>query len=428
MKRFRPPRSPESPAKPGFWTRRGVIVAGAGLGLVGVSEAQAPAMSLWPTSGPPVLRGAVIVQRRRRVEVDGESFGGGQAVLPVYGAAEFDALTRAGANLVVMSFPELWTVERPWRADPVMAITLMKQIELARAAGLYVIVALRSGPGRSDFVFHREAQGSWFPAKLIVDSLWTDAEAQAAWGEMCVDAAKRIAAMDGIAGLNIMVEPDPNVSGTNRQGGRLGAWTPAEYEAQVSRISDWKRLSGEIARKVRAAAPGLPILISPPSFARTDFLRVMGQPQVTGTVWCVHDYEPREYTHTTGNERGLLHYDEHDKTFETRLDAAKKQGAPVFLGEFGASQAAFSRHAYHRDRIAACEARGVGWAVFRWPTGDKAYEAGDPMFDVTNPDVREREASTPRTIDALRDAWGKNTARPGAASLRGRGDLRGRSG
>src|SRR5689334_17463622 len=91
-----------------IWTRRGVIAAGAGLAAM-PAAAQAGSHPLWPMSGPPVLRGAVIAQRRRRQGVDGDTFGGGGPALPAYGAAEFDALVRAGANLVVMSFPELWT-------------------------------------------------------------------------------------------------------------------------------------------------------------------------------------------------------------------------------------------------------------------------------------------------------------------------------
>ncbi len=257
MKRFRPRKTRQST---GNWTRRSALAAAAGL-AAGAGEAFAQAgpgaagMALWPREGAAVLRGAVIAQRRRRLSVDGETFGGGRAVLPAYGAAEFDALARAGANLVVMSFPELWTVTPPWQPDAAMVVALHRQLELAKAAGLYTVLALRSGPGRSDFIFHREAAGTWFAKELIVESIWTDRQAQAAWSDMCVDAAKILAGYPNVAGLNIMVEPEPNVGGTNRQGRPLGAWSPGEYRAQVSSVSDWKRIAGDIARAVRKAAP-----------------------------------------------------------------------------------------------------------------------------------------------------------------------------
>lgn len=415
MKRFRP----ENPH--GNWTRRGAMAAAAGLaacsGPPSAIAQKGPAHPLWPIEGPPVLRGAVIAQRRRRLEVDGETFGGGEAVLPVYRRSDFDALAASGANLVVMSFPELWTVAPPHTRDAAMADILGRQLDDAKAAGLYVVLALRSGPGRSDFIFHRDAQDTWFPAKLIDDTIWTNADRQAAWRDMCVDAAKLVKDRSEVAGLNIMVEPEPNVGGVNRQGQRLGAWEPADYLAQVGAVSDWKRIAGDIAAAVRRTAPELPILISPPAFARTDFLSVMGEPPVPGVVWCVHDYEPRDFTHHPQDSAGIAAFSEGGQhTFEHRIVGVRAGGAPVFLGEFGASRWASGVDEYYAARIAACEARGIGWAAFRWPTQDAAYEKSDDMFNVLAGDRRNDDPA----INALRPAWAKNTTRPGSVGLRGR--------
>ncbi len=416
MKRFRMDTN-------GGWTRRGALTAGAA-SLVACSNSAVPPLAearpgghpLWPMQGSPVLRGAVIAQRRRRVAVDGATFGGGQAILPRYQRSDFEALAAAGGNLVVMSFPELWTVGPPWKRDAKVADILGRQLDDAKAAGLYVVLALRSGPGRSDFVFHRDGAGGWFPADLIEDSVWRNAEAQAAWGDMCVDAAKLVKGRGEIAGLNIMVEPDPNVGGLNREGQRLGAWSPDDYVAQVAEMSDWRRMAADVARRVRAAAPDLPVLISPPAFGRTDFLPVMGAPPVSSVVWCVHDYEPREFTHHPENSAGLMAFGEYgDDTFETRIARVSTGDAPVFLGEFGASRWAMDVDKYYAARIATCEARGMGWAAFRWPTQDKAYEAADSMFDVSKGAWDE-----PPALDALKVGWARNARRPGKARLRGR--------
>lgn len=414
MKRFRTGNTG------GNWTRRAAL--GAGLSLAACSNPQivktvAGDHPLWPRSGQPVLRGAVIAQRRRRIEVDGTSFGGDAAALPAYTRSDFSALAEAGANLVVMSYPELWTVGPPWRRDQRMADLLGHQLDDARAAGLYVVLALRSGPGRSDFIFHRDAAGSWFPASLIADSIWREAEAQAAWGEMCADAARLIQGRAECAGLNIMVEPDPNVGGLNRDGQRLGAWTPDEYRAQVSDISDWRRIAGDIAQKVRAVSADLPILISPPAFGRTDFLPVMGSAPVNGVVWCVHDYEPREFTHHPEESAAIISFRERgDDTFAHRIDSVAQADAPIFLGEFGASRWAMDVDAYYAARIAACEQRGVNWAAFRWPTRDAAYEAADDMFNV----LKAGPGNDPAAIATLRAAWALNRRKPAGARLRGR--------
>lgn len=414
MKRFR------READTAGWTRRGALAAAAGLAACsaapGVPEGPG-GHPLWPMRGPPVLRGAVIAQRRRRREVDGDSFGGGGAALPLYRRSDFARLAEAGANLVVMSFPELWTVGPPWRRDAAMADLLGRQLDEARAAGLFVVLAMRSGPGRSDFVFHRDAADEWFPARLIVDAIWREREAQAAWAEMCVDAARLVKDRAEIAGLNAMVEPEPNVGGLNHDGERLGAWTPADYLAQVSEVSDWRRIAGDVARKVRAAARDLPVLISPPAFGRTEFLPVMGPAPVSNTVWCVHDYEPREFTHHPDGSAGLIAYTDSDADrFDARLAAAMPGDAPVFLGEFGASRWASGVDRYYAARIAVCEARSVAWASFRWPTEDRAYEQSDAMFNVT----LGGGGQEPAAITTLRAAWARNSRRPQAVRSRQR--------
>ncbi len=401
------------------WTRRGAIAASLGLAACRkppVPQSEAADLLLWPRKGPPVLRGAAIAQRRRRIEVDGLTFGGGGPALPAYDRADFNALADAGANLIVMSFPELWTVARPWQRDQQMADVLGRQLDDARAAGLFVVLALRSGPGRSDFIFHRDAAGSWFPEALIVDAIWREADAQAAWSEMCADAARLLEGRPEVAGLNIMVEPEPNFGGLNRQGGRLGAWTSEEYLAQVSDISDWPRIAGDIARNVRAATADLPILISPPAFARTDFLQVMGPAPVSGVVWCVHDYEPRDFTHYPEQSADIAVFSEGGaQTFAHRIDSVQAD-APIFLGEFGASRWASGGDDYYSTRIAACETRGMAWAAFRWPTRDVAYEKADSMFNVS----LGGRATEPAAIDVLRPAWRQNRRRPAGAKLRGR--------
>lgn len=404
----------------GAITRRSAVLGVAGLAACNNSTAVAQRSGgnpLWPMSGPPVLRGAVIAQRRRRVEVDGETFGGGGPVLPAYTASDFERLAEAGANLVVMSFPEFWTVAAPWKRDAQAADVLGRQLDEAKAAGLYVVLAMRSGPGRSDFVFHRDSAGDWFPPELIVDAIWREPEAQAAWAAMCEDAARLVMSRSEIAGLNIMVEPEPNVGGLNRKGQRLGAWAPAEYTAQVSEVSDWKRIAGDVARKVRAAAPDLPILIAPPSFGRTELLPVMGAPPVDGVVWCVHDYEPRAFTHHPRGAAGTIAFGERGtETFAQRIDRVRKGDAPIFLGEFGASRWAEGVDRYYEARIAACEARGIGWAAFRWPTQDAAYERSDDMFNLT---MRTGRDDGP-ALDVMRPAWSRNSLRPSGPQLRGR--------
>jgi hypothetical protein len=401
-------------------------LAGIGLGLAatgalaaGCGVSSAGKMALWPAKGAPVLRGAVIVQRRRRADIDGPpgGFGGDESVLPAYGQREFDALAEAGANLVVMSFPEFWTIEPPYRRDADLADLLTRQIDMARSAGLFVVVALRSGPGRSDFVFHRDEADTWFSKDMIIDRIWTDPDAQFAWGEMCVDAAALLKGRSEVVGLNLMVEPDSNLSGVDADGRKLDVWSPDRYLEKIGGTSSWKRLAGEIARKVRDEDKGLPLLISPPAFARPDFLPVMGDPPVRGCVWCVHDYEPRAFTHAAREDAAGAVFKIADDGFAERIKSTKAFSAPVFLGEFGAARWGRNVDAYFRARINACEEAGVAWAAFRWPTFDTGYELVDDTFNVTmgnDPESFDSGGAAP--VFELQQGWAANVKRPEVAS------------
>jgi len=130
----------------------------------------------------------------------------------------------------------------------------------------------------------------------------------------------------------------------------------------------------------------------------------------------VHDYEPREFTHHPREPAGISVFGEGgEDTFVHRLDSLKAD-APIFLGEFGASRWAKGVNAYYGARISACEARGISWAAFRWPTRDTAYEAADDMFNLT----LGGHSGDPAAIDVLRPGWGLNARRPVRARLRGR--------
>ena len=105
-----------------------------------------------------------------------------------------------------------------------------------------------------------------------------------------------------------------------------------------------------------------------------------------------------------------------EHTFAGRLDSVMTGDAPVFLGEFGASRWAQGVDEYYAARIAACEARGVNWAAFRWPTQDGAYEQSDSMFSLLASDRRGGDPA----VATLRPAWAQNGRRPGGSHLRGR--------
>ena len=150
-------------------TRRGMLtVSGAAaLCLAPGCNASEPAQSLrffTTLADPkcsPVLRGATIVQRIRDASIDGEGGASGHHYLiPHYKLADFEKLAATGANLVNLSVPGIWQTEPPYVRDERLVEVLMETLEACRSAGLYATIGFRTGPGRSEFIFHRGSADS----------------------------------------------------------------------------------------------------------------------------------------------------------------------------------------------------------------------------------------------------------------------------
>ena len=375
-------------------TRRGMLtVSGAAAlclapGCHAAEPAQSPDFSpLWSTQGSPVLRGATIVQRIRDASIDGE--GGASAhhyLIPHYKLADFEKLAATGANLVNLSVPGIWQTAPPYVRDERLVEVLMETLEACRSAGLYATIGFRTGPGRSEFIFHRESADTWFPASMIVDEIWREEEAQEAWGAMCVEAVGLFSSRSEIAGFTPMVEPEPEMAGV--------------------RADIWPIMCWQMAPAMRAAAPQLPLLISPPSFANPGRLSVMGRPNIEGVVWNIHDYGPFDYTHQAEGEAPVFLPLDDASNFAARLNAAKQIGGnlPLYMGEFGAVHWAPDTERYWLNRVSEMLAAGVNWAAFRWPSSEVEYEAGDTHFTLAT--------NTP----ALAAGWERSRFSPRPAS------------
>jgi hypothetical protein len=226
----------------------------------------------------------------------------------------------------------------------------------------------------------------WFPASMIVDEIWRVEEAQAAWGAMCVEAAGLFAGRPEIAGFTPMVEPEPEMAGV--------------------RAEIWPLMCWQMTRSIRAAAPDIPLLISPPGFANPGRLSVMGKPNVDGVVWNIHDYGPFDYTHQAeGGAPVSLPLDD-ASNFSARLKAAKQIGGnlPLYMGELGTVYWTPDAERYWSNRVSAMLKAGVNWAAFRWPSSEAEYEAGDTHFTLNG------------AMPALATGWERSRFSPRPAS------------
>lgn len=388
-------------------SRRDILTGGAGLVLAsGCAAAQAPAskLDLWNNASGPHLRGAVFSHRRIVPSLDNDFLGPGAVGSPTSDGA-IASLRAAGANLALLSHPGIFTEQAPWRLDPPVLEHLDDMVTRCEAAGLFTVIAFRSGPGRSEFSIQRDSAGDWFPAELVNERVWFDVEAQDAWAEMWRETAQRFAARSGVAGFLLMVEPNANQAALP-PGGEI--WDATELGTRTAGTpGDWPALAARLCRTIRSVDADIPILVSPDGYANALFAGLLDLDVVPGCVLAIHDYHPRAFTHAWGPMSAA--------SFSPADAIVSPPDYPRWmLGEYGARRWAVGAEDYVRQRLAGLERSGANSAYFRWDSGWRRYEAQEngwnPVYG-TDPDASRPASDTP-IVDALTSAWSRNARRP----------------
>ncbi|MFQ5574557.1 MAG: hypothetical protein ACE5E0_02900, partial [Terriglobia bacterium] len=177
---------------------------------------------LW-TSGT-LLRGANVYQRLTYPRLD-RGFNGPGPLGPPYTQRDFDKLASLGANVVTVSHPG-------FLAD-------------APPADLFVIIAVRTGPGRNEFAIHPQEAGKWYPVSMRNNTLWTSGKAQVAWGRMWRRLSEKYRDEPLVVGYEIMVEPNANDL-------PLEVYDPDNFYRRFRHSQyDWNRLYPKIIKSIR---------------------------------------------------------------------------------------------------------------------------------------------------------------------------------
>jgi hypothetical protein len=335
-------------------------------------------ISLW--NNGTVLRGANVYQGRN-FGVGGAQFGDGP-----FSQSDFDELAAAGANYVQISHAGLFSEDPPFGVDNAAVDNLDKVIGMARSAGLYAGIALRSGPGRNDLA--------------IVDptnpdanhTIWTSQAAQDAWVQMAKFAAERYRNDPIVVGISVMVEPN-----AYSQHGFIDP--DAFYEQFGDTIEDVNGLFARATTAIRSVDTATPILLEPEGFGGVAWLPHLKVTGDAATVYTVHDYTPFKFTHSG---KGKYPSRKNNRNSQLQLLSTVDQfgqanGVPVAFTEFGARAINRKASKYIADRIDLIE--GVGnWFIWVWqPAGF------NDKFSVHNPG---------KIQNVVRAAWAQNCTRP----------------
>ena len=385
-------------------------------------------MDLW--RGQTLLRGANIYQRRVYPELDGPELLGSGSVGPPYSQADFDRLAAMGANLVVISHPGLYGEKPPFALDAAVRDHLDRLLEMAARADLFAVIALRTGPGRSEFTFLLEGLDRWFDERYLNDSLWQSQEAQDAWVRMWRYIAGRYRNNPVVVGYDLMVEPNANEVGSHAVTDALDIWDPAVfYQRYRASLYDWGPLYRRITAAVREVDSRTPILIGPMGYSAVDWMPYM---EITGdsrTVYTVHQYAPEAYTHQqkprrykypgrfdTDGDGSPERFDRAwmDILLETVDDFKRRHGVPAAVTEFGAMRWAPHAAAFLHDEMALFEQRGMNHAIWLWETSWQPYNRLEDAFNFRHGPSRRRhrEGLGGELQDVIGSYWRRNRVRP----------------
>ena len=378
---------------------------------------------LW-ASGETLLRGANIWQALVVPELDGPDFKGSGPVGPPYDQNDFDRLAAFGANYVTLSGPGLFTETPPFEPDLAVVAYIDELLQRISDAGLFVTIAFRTGPGRSEFSLCCGGD-SYFDGHFN-DSLWEDPLAQDAWVEMWRYTAERYADNPNVVGYKLMVEP-------NAEAIFFDLYEPDEfYPEYAGTLYDWNQLYPRIVQGIREVDSQTPILVGGMGFSAIQWLPYLEPVDDPFIVYVAHQYAPfDEYTHQPPDGRNEypgkfdLDYDgspdEFNREWLDRLlspldQYAAANSAPVAVDEFGLNRWVPGAAVYMDDLIDLLEQRGINHSLWEWQTSWPEFrlEVHDMDFRF-GPDPDGRSETENELLETITNSWSRNTIRPSNA-------------
>lgn len=381
-------------------------------------ETQTPdKWGLW--SGGTQLRGANIYQRRVYLELDGSEYMGPGPFGPPYTQADFDQLAAAGANYVNLSLAGVYTVDPPYVVDQEAVANLDRLLEMATQAHLFAVITFRTGPGRSEFAI---IGGDWVDPSYVVNRMWSEPAARAAWAEMWRFTAERYRTNPTVVGYDLMCEPNANAL--------FDIWDGETFAAQYGGSGyDWNSWYPSLVAAIREVDPETPILVSAGSYGDLTWLPYLELVEDERVVYTFHQYSPHEYTHQEVN-RGYTYPGRFDTDYDGRPESFDRawledllsiavnwqaqHARPLAVNEFGAIRWVADAAKFLRDEMTLFEQHGWNYAVWSWYPDFPPLTEGDHAFNFRlgpDPSNLVRIDANP-LLEVLREFWAQNTARP----------------
>ncbi len=366
---------------------------------------------LW--SDPAIrLQGANIYLRRLTDEDDSALFGSGP-IGPVYSAQDFARLAKYRANYVDISHPSPNTETTPYENDAGIDSSLSSLVKLAGQADLYVVISLRTGPGRSEptaqgFPICRASGcfggGQSSDSITLSSKLWSDVNAQDAWVDSWAALAKTYAKDPLVIGYHLMAMPD--------------APDTKAFLALMQRIVD----------AIRKEDPETPILISAPGGGLPEDLAKLKPLDGDRIVYRFDTFAPKRYLRQESDGTGALAYgdeldlenDDQEGTFDRAwLRAflkpaqtwAETNEKPIAVGGYGMPRWQPELTGYLDDLVELFSK--YEWSTGLWMWHPETGPIEDDAFNLEHGQDPENHVAVDNPLlDLILQYWKANKVRP----------------
>jgi len=387
-----------------------------------IDTSQRPQIDKWSLwSDGAKLRGANIFQRRVYDDVDSGSLGSGAVGSP-YTQVDLNALSNLGANWIQISHPGLYSEKAPYQLDEDVQKNLDDILVMAQNANMFVTIAFRTGPGRSEFTFYDKEDSDWFPDSYRDDKVWEDEDAQQAWAEMWKHVADRYKDNPIVAGYNLMVEPNAESRAFSNS-----LDSPDDFYPQYADSpADWNQFYPQIVNSIRSVDQNTPVIVGGMGYSAVAWLSYLQPSNDQRLVYSVHQYDPFSYTHdevrksqypgeySYSGEKINLSEDYLSNLFSNVADYGQENSRPVTVDEFGIYRWKNGADKYIDASMELMENNKINYALWSWDSTHHLKNfPTDDQFDFTHgSDKKNHRYVDNHLLNVIKKHWARNSTRP----------------
>lgn len=327
----------------------------------------------------------------------------GRAIGSPLTGADIDDLRGLGANYVQLSVAGLYGEQPPYALDAGVQTVIDDVVDRSSAAGMFVVIAFRSGPGRNEQAIARSTNTAVYGP--ILEDVWTSPAAQTAWLDMLRYTATRYGPNPAVIGIDPMVEPNDVA--------RRGFLAPQDFLARYGGTPEDVNVFNVRSVTAVRAVSDVPVLVEGDGYGSVGFLPTVTPTGDPRSVYTVHYYEPGTFTNQAPGaglpEPGVA---AQRQALAPLATFASAYAVPVAVTEFGVHRYAPGAATYLSDTLAVLD--GMGAAHAEWEFVVAAQRPLFNDFDIeggTDPAVQAKVGGPLEAV--VRTDFARNCARPG---------------